>query len=221
MRSQVLAITLTLTLVASAAHAETAVRDQVATFIESNMLNRTVSASYDSIISDGAVKTVVALSRTYANLTRTSTGLTWDFVQTVEQTLFDIVDGQVVTPGRVVNRVQTFTCKVRPLTYDTTHLIGFCETNFVSGYDATGAVGLVRIGLEGTKLVHEEKSGFPGDCFAAGGTFQPCMSESRIIHELVDGKLSSTMQSKTFYADPDSWTKLGLMNESNAITTEK
>lgn len=205
MRNLIVLLTL---LVSSQAFADTTKRDSIANWIERNMLNRTVVSSSTSYRDGGSIFIESNVKRTYGDLQRTENGLTFRNFNVIQQTISDVVDGQIVRPGRDTSRVQLHECSVRQVAFDAARLVGYCRALSVSGTDATGSVETATVSLEDDRLVIHYIPSIPAECFAAGGTYRPCNSESRMVFSVEAGKLKATASGTSYMLDPVTWARV-------------
>lgn len=222
-----LLLTMALFVVGTEAHAQavqdTVLRDQIATFMQDHVLNRPLSASLKMYFNEGNVYTDATSRNVYTNLHLTSQGMTYNMFADIKQTLWDVVDGQNVEPGRDVSRIQMHECEVRRHAYDDKHLIGHCRPLAVTGAttDVTGSAEIMIWSLVDGKLVGEERSSIPSACYAARGAVTTCMSTTTLLLEVIDGKLQETTTSVTNNVDPVTWAFVNHSSTGTVVLKEE
>ena len=138
---------------------------------------------------------------TFCDLTETDKGLTFDVVNVVTQTNYDLDDkGKRIPPGRVENRVVTARYELRQLE-SAPLLVGGARITANSAVDPTGSVGLIQMEMRDGKLMVRESTQMT-DYFAPGGKFRLVADENEVEFAVVGGKLQRTQTITSYDVDP-------------------
>jgi hypothetical protein len=188
---------------------ENPLRDKYATWLEKSYMGRTMVSQTNSSNETAGTSSETKQTSTYHDLSRTQSGLKFKQSIVVKQTIYDVVNGARVEPGRDLSRSIVKECEVRTLAFDAKRMAGYCHTISISNYDSIGLADSLIMSLEGDVMTMIRKSTTARECYAAGGSYYPCMVESEGTLSLEDGKLVTRSKSLTFPVDASTWEKNG------------
>ena len=139
-----------------------------------------------------------------ANLTVSPEGFTFNTLNTIKQTNYDLdANGKRILPGRVMDR-NIVVKHSFGRSKSTGKLIGHMEIIYNDSPEAaTGMTSNMTLFMEGDKMIMQRIPGGYFDGFAAGGTHKPRTMSTRTEIVVKEGKVIRTSETENFDVDPE------------------
>ena len=179
-------------------------------FFRKYMLNREFvmlpDADKTSRLDGGKLEIEFDRKNRIANLTVSPGGFTFNTLNTIKQTNYDIdADGKRILPGRVMDR-NIVVKHSFGRSKSTGKLVGYMEIIYNDSPEAaTGMTSNMTLFMEGDKMVMQRIPGGYFDAFAAGGTHKPRALSMRTEIVVKEGKVIRTSETESFDVDPETF----------------
>lgn len=189
-------------------------------YLRAHVINKTFVSESTDMLGGGTVLSKFRSETTYGDLMVSAKGFTFTTVTDIKQTLYDVVDGKPVEPGRVVNRRSSSRDEFGMRAFDRRRVFGFGQSLANPFMDPTGYVTLLTLALADDGLIMKSMPNHPVDCFAAGGGTQPCTTSGTVRIHVVDGLTEMAGDSVSMIVDPDTYEPLSENARFSSLSRE-